>query len=306
MTDAGLSCHAWTAVRRGSLTLICPSFTPIVGLMDISQGIREAVPLIVQNFRTNENSQIFLRDLVNEVSAPKLKVERLYLAYNLMQVLSRLSEAEIVTFFAKVLPVPLSPNASLFIEHMVSLSVSVEQKDILTATAGYLQQEAIRFPPDLESLPDDLALQSPRFVAVVISRGCFIDSPHVFSPQMMAQWLNHLSVCEADVTIDAQRIIEYSLIGHGSDHKPLHLSILKCMQMNKVHSIPGQFFVTTGRLVTEHTGAGAADIRDRFSQILLVSLESKLLPKITSPMRKQLMDLFSDNEFITLLLNAVK
>lgn len=149
--------------------------------MDISHGIGQAVPLIVQTFRTNENSKTILNNLIREVSSKELEMERLYLAYNLMNVLSSLPEDDVVSFFAQVLPVPLAPNARHFMEQMVSLAVSLEKKEILTATAVYLERE-IRFPPDLEFLSPDLAILSPQFAAVLISRGCFTDHTAVFSP----------------------------------------------------------------------------------------------------------------------------
>ena len=273
--------------------------------MDISHGIRQAIPLIVQNFRTNENSKTILNNLIREVSSQGLEVERLYLAYNLMQVLSSLPEADIVSFFAKVLPIPLTPNASQFMEQMVSLSVSLEKKDVLTAAAVYVQKE-IRFPPDLECLPEDLAAQSAQFAAVVISRGFFTTSPDAFSPQLVAKWLHDLTECEEMVTIDAQKVIEYSLIGGGADHTPLHLSILKCIQKGKVMPIPGQFILSTGSAVAALHPPQSLAASDKFSQVLLVALESKLLSKFTHPVRRQLEEIFAKNEFICLLLRSIK
>lgn len=273
--------------------------------MDISHGIRQAIPLIVQNFRTNENSKTILNNLIREVSSKELEVERLYLAYNLMQVLSSLPEADVVSFFAKLLPIPLTRNACHFMELMVSMAVSLENRKVLTAASVYVQKE-IRFPVDLECLPDDLALLSPPFAAVVISRGCFTTCPDVFSPHLVTRWLHDLTECEPKVTIDAERVIEYSLIGGGIHFTPLHLTILKCMQKQIVQHIRSHFILTTGSAVVALGAPREREASDKFSQLLLVALQCKLLSDFTTPVRKQLEQIFIDNEFIGLLLRSIK
>lgn len=245
-----------------------------------------------------------MNNLIREVSSKELEKERLYLAYNLMQVLSSLPEADIVTFFANVLPIPLNPNACQFVEQIVSLAVCLEKKDILTAAASYLQK-AIRFPPDLEHLPEDLASQSPQFAAVVISRGCFQTSPFVFSPHLVQKWLHDLTESEEKIVIDSQNVIRYSLIGEGSDHAPLHLTILKCIQKGKVAPIDAEFILSIGSAVAALDSSFSRTANDKFSQILLVALECKLLTKFTTPIREQLQQIFAKNEFISLLLRAI-
>jgi hypothetical protein len=272
--------------------------------MDISTRIKQAVPVIVHNFR-NENSKTLLDNLIREVTAQvSLRCEQLYLAYNLVQVLSKLSEDEVVSFFRTVLPIPLSHSARIFMEQIVSLSVTLEKSPILTATAVYLQEE-ISFPPDLESLPHDLAAQSPQFAAVLISRGCFTTaSPHVFSPDLVSKWLNHLTQCDTQITIDAQKVIEYSLVGQGMDHMPLHLSILQSLQKRKVRPITEKFILDIGSAVAALDASHLTPACDKLSQILLLVFEYKLLPELTESVRQKLEKLFIGNEFMRLVLKS--
>lgn len=111
---------------------------------------------------------------------------------------------------------------------------------------------------------------------------------------------------QTEVTIDVQKVIEYSLVGEGRDHTPLHLSILKCMQKQKVLPIPSHFVLATGTAVVAMDASQCLTASDKFSQVLLIALECKLLSKFTSPIRKQLEQIFVNNEFISLLLKAIK
>ena len=272
--------------------------------MDISQGIREAVPLIVQNFRSNDKSAAFLGNLIHEVSSRKLEGERLYLAHNLMQRLSSLSPADVVGFFATVVPPPPSPFAALFLQQLTSLAVSLQKPNILTAMAPYIERDDVAFPSDLESLPSDLATQAPGFVAVIVGRGCFLASPpEVFPPDLLATWLHDLTQHEVRVSFDPQKVIEYSIAGGGTDCASLHLAILTCMQKGNVLPFPASFLATLGQLVASRGNSATAD---KFSQVLLVSMECHLLTKFTAAARKQLQESFASNEFISLMLSVVK
>lgn len=266
--------------------------------MNFVQAIRSAATLIVKNFDQNDISHKVLDDLITEISAKKLEVERLYLMYSLMQLLTELPAPAVVRFFQKVLPVPLSENGRLFVEQMISLAISLDKKSILTATSVYLDAGAISLPDEMDDLPDDLAVQSPEFVAVIIGRDSLKDEK-TFPPKLLKRWLTDLVQNDTPVSFDGRHLIRHSLLDSHVSDSQLHLLILTCMQKKKVRPLNANFMLSVGKEIS------SPEASDRFAQILVVAIQSGLVSDLTPQVKKQMQKSFAHNELLSLFLKSI-
>ena len=270
-------------------------------------AIKSAVPHIVQNY--NKIPKEVLPNLICEVSSKKLVLERLYLMHCLMESLSGFHEIEVVKFFSTLLPNPLSPDIADFMTHFVSLAVSLENRQILAAGSLYLDSDQISFPQDLESLPMDMVSKSPHFAAVVVSKGFFNTIPHLFPPELLIRWVQDLSRLPDNerIAFDAKKLLEYAFIGQGRTHSNLHLCLLEVMERKRIQAIPCEFMLSLAQNIVSHPeDKSSPDVTvDRFCQILLVSLESKVCSKFTPEVKQIMAQLFASNHLLLLILSAM-
>ena len=231
--------------------------------MGLLEAIKSAVPLIVANYNhpTNcERSKQVMADLINDIETKSASIERLYLMYNIIELLDKLSEAETNKFFIVIFPIPLKKDASSFIYQLVSLCLSLNCSKILSACSIFIAKNQINFPGmDIETLPDNLASESPSFVTTILNRGMF-ENEKIFTPELITAWLNDVINNPSISVFNGESIINYSLLGPGviSVEKlvssQLHLKVLQVIEMRKIETLTPQYVVDLAVLVTNYKG----------------------------------------------------
>jgi hypothetical protein len=279
------------------------------GSVNLVDAIRTAIPPIVQNYGSPSIPKEVLINLIAELSAPKYVMERMYLMHYLMRLLSGFREVDAVRLFSSLLPPPLTSKVSDFMRQFVSLAVSLENKQILAAGSYYLDSEQIKFPHDLEVLPKDLVSVSPPFVAIVLTKGFFIQDSNLFTPDLIVHWLHGLISLPQNeaVPFNVVKLLEFVMIGKGRDDPKLHLSLMEVMEKKRIQQIPCQVMLSIARsLSNEKLDTQSKDmIVDRFCQILLVSLQCEVCSKFTPEVKAEMASLFPSTQFLLLILAAM-
>jgi hypothetical protein len=227
--------------------------------------------------------------------------------YYLIETLSKLSEDETITFFKRLLPMPLKNNISTFLTSMVSFAVSLENKQILTAASLYIDKDQLKLPEDIEYLPVNLAETSPRFASILIDKGYFNIVEDVFTPELLTSWLKSLNQLDTSVNINfsGQTLIRYALFGNCQKCSELHFRILEAIERKRMVSLPNQFIIDLAtNLSNRPNDAEKHFMVDRFSQVLFVALQYGIVTKFSNQVKNTLSSLFPDNPLIRTLTTA--
>lgn len=249
--------------------------------MGLLEAIKSAVPLIVANYNHPSNcerSKQVMADLINDIETKSACIERLYLMYNIIELVERLSEGETSRFFSTIFPSPLKKDASSFIYQLVSLSLTLHCPNILSACAGFIAKNQISFPgTEIQSLPDTLASESPSLVTTILNRG-ILENEHIFTPRLITAWLSDVIHNPSITTFNGESVINYSLLGPGavngesvtnsllgpgvgcaecverSVSSQLHFKLLQVIEMRKIQTLTPQYVVDLAVLVTGYKG----------------------------------------------------
>lgn len=289
-----------------------------MGTHGLLEAIKEAVPLIVANYShpvNCERSKSVMADLVVDIEAKSASIERLYLMYNIIELLEPLSEAETSKFFAAIFPIPLKKDVSSFISQLVSLSLSLNCHKILSACSIFISKNQITFPgSDIESLPENLAQNSPTFITTILNKGNI--TQEIFTPKLIATWLIDLIHNPSITPFIGEGIINYALLGPGVirverlTSSELHLRILELIEKKKIQPLTSQYVIDLAVMITNYNDQATSNSTDlvtirksevieRFCQFLFVAFESGVVAKFPNSLKKKMNNLFPNHDLMT-------
>lgn len=134
---------------------------------DLNQKIRNVIPWIVKNHEDKpDQCREIMHCIIDELAADKSKyaILELYVNYYLCElIINYVEEDKIDHFFSIVFPKPLKPLAKCFLEQLLSLSICLNNRQILNALTHYIENDEIEiskckiksFPGKLWSFDDE-------------------------------------------------------------------------------------------------------------------------------------------------------
>lgn len=266
--------------------------------------VQDVIRWIICNHRADSESSTKSKDmmtnLVLQTEDPKFAIQRLYLLYSICEALEKEEEAKAVDFFVHLFPIPLRKNLASFINQLVSLVICLNNRQVLTATAIYIEKEQIKLSDeDMKQLPPSLAESSPPFAAVLIDKGLFnigSSKPTHISSDLLTRWLMSLNEYspEEKIQFNGQSLIRYSLLGQGSKNSELHYNILDAIQRNRIRPLSNQFIID---IATQLSQKGDDDLSSKFAQILVIAVKNGCCNTLVSSnqMKNNLSSLFPNN-----------
>ncbi|RWS30212.1 hypothetical protein B4U80_10460 [Leptotrombidium deliense] len=275
-------------------------------MVDYLQSIREAIPWIVSNYRYNneatQRSKEVLHNLIVSLGEKQFSIQRLYLQYYMCQLMGHQDNEEAAEFFTTLFPLPLKKSIANFISQLLSLSISLNNKQILTACTLYIEKEQVKLNEDeISELPLTLAESSPTFAAALIGKGYFNTTSSkcsLYYPQLLANWLSSLAESSVEnITFNGQSLIRYALLGPGQDSSELHFAILSSIQRKQLQPLSNQLVID---IATQLSQKGDIQLIEKFSQILVVGAQNSLCNTLvnSNQMKNTLKSLFANNALI--------
>ncbi|RWS13536.1 hypothetical protein B4U79_13556 [Dinothrombium tinctorium] len=275
--------------------------------MDYNQSIREAIPWIVSNYRYNteatQRSKEVLHNLIVQLEDRQYSSQRLYLQYYLCQLMNHQDNEEAIQFFATLFPLPVKKSIAHFISQLVSLSICLNNKQILTACTLYVEKEQIKLSEDeISELPSNLADNSPVFVAAIIGKGIFnltSNKCNLYSPELLTRWVSSLNQYhDENFSFNGQSLIRYALLGAGQHSSELHFSILDSIQKKRFQPLSNQLVID---IASQLSQKGDNKLIEKFSQILVVACQNGICNTLVSSnqMKNKLKALFPNNNLIS-------
>jgi len=275
----------------------------------LNSQIQTIMPWIVENYRLNHEStqkcKDLLYNLIVQLENGNFSIQRLYLLYYICEIMNKEKEEMAINFFSTLFPIPLKKNIAAFIKQLISLSICLNNNQVLTATTSYIDKEQIKLSEeDIKELPSNLAKNSPLFAATLIDKGFFniTSKSRLYSPQLLTEWL--ISINETDpsqkITFNGQSLIRYSLLGGGQGNSDLHYNILDAINKKKFQPLSNQFMID---MATQLFQRSDEELSSKYAQILVIGAKNGICNTLLSSnqMKNNLMSLFSDN----LLIKAV-
>ena len=118
------------------------------GRVDLNQKIREVIPWVISNYQTQpdkcrEVSFCIINELQQQPSVNAIRL--LYINYYLCElIINYIDEPDVMEFFLTIFPLPLKPVYREFLGQLLSLSICLNNKQILNALAYYLEKKELR------------------------------------------------------------------------------------------------------------------------------------------------------------------
>ena len=180
----------------------------------------------------------------------------------------------------------------------------------------FISKNQVTFPgQDDESLPANLAENSPDFVVTILNKGTNLDHD-IFTPKLIASWLNDLINSRTIDPINGEPIINYSLLGKGVINvdrltsSELHLKLLELVEQKKILQLTPQYVIDLAVLITNYKEItfvavngkiviSKSKVVERFCQLLFVSFESGIVAKFTNSLKKKMKNLFPNHDLMS-------
>lgn len=271
--------------------------------MSVVEAIRSAVPVLVHTRKISKESQSALHEMIKQVDSAFLQIERLYMMQCLANELQKLSSQEAAEFFIKMFPAPLPPYVTSFLSHLLAMAISLSFTSVLNSSSLLLEAEILDFPPTVGEISPDLALASPQFAAVVLSKGHFLEK-NIFTPEIISQWVQTLNKVDADSfsPFDVHHLIKYSLLGSGSSSLALHLGILSSIELKRIQPLSWN---QIGDISKSLSGSTDNILKERFLQIVLVARQAgKLEHEPPKEIKERLLSDFPENPLVKFMLKT--
>lgn len=273
--------------------------------MSVVEGIRAAVPVFVHTKEITKKSQSALHEMIKQVDIPRLKVERLYMMQCLADQLEKLPRQDASQFFIRMFPPPLAPYVDSFLGDLLAMAISLSYTCVLNSTSPLLDSATLQFPSTIEEIPGDLASTSPQLAAVILSKGYFNDKYSIFTPEIIAQWVQTLDTIDTDAftPFDAHPLVRYSLLSPASSYLDLHPHILSAIESKRIKPLSWKIIGAISKELSNREFT----LKERFLQLILVSRQvGKLTSNPPATIVNQLQRDFPGNPLVNFLLQKEK
>jgi hypothetical protein len=311
--------------------------------VDLNQKIREVIPWVISNYRSQpDKCREVSFCIVNELQQqPKVHaIKLLYINYYLCElIINYIDETDVMDFFVTIFPLPLKPVFKQFLGQLLSLSICLNNKQILNALAHYLEQRELtinaseikcfpsKFPPYrfnhevskltmtflfCRSTPirsDNLALHCPQFVTTLLNLGVYDDQTNqddgdkLYSVDLLNDWLLGLNQSARSFQIQTESLMRYTLLGAGRNSSHLHYNLLELMQRGHCKPFAGSLLAQLAQRLSASSSTVDTIQTQKLLQFVIVALKQQLLLDFTLECKRTLAESFPGNQIAQMILN---
>lgn len=116
--------------------------------LELNQKIRSVIPWVISNYKNkSDQCRKVMSCIIEELDTDKnsYAIIKLYINYYLCElIINYVNEDEVHNFLITVFPTPLEPLTKNFLEQLLSLSVCLNNKQILNALTFYIENNEIK------------------------------------------------------------------------------------------------------------------------------------------------------------------
>jgi len=279
--------------------------------VDLNQKIRNVIPWIVSTYKSKpDQCREVMHCIIEQLEADRSKyaILKLYVNYYLCElIINYVDEDEIKNFFTIVFPTPLQSLSKSFLEQLLSLSICLNNKQILTALAFYIDNNEIEIKDcEIKSFPDDVSTNCPLFVAALINKGVFFDNHNrdLYTTGLLNTWLSGLNLNNKQLKFDGQKLVRFVLNNNADCSSLLHYNLLEIIQKKLMSNLNFKFFQT---LLTDLLRQNENELQiERFSQILIVALQNKCVEDFNEKAKAALIKKLPSNILLAAYLNHLQ
>ena len=125
---------------------------------DLNQKIRSVIPWVISNYKNkSDQCKDIMECIIQELEKEKDKnsIIKLYINYYLCElIINYVDEDEVKNFLLTVFPTPLKALSKNFLEQLLSLSICLNNKQILNALTYYIENNEIKINEyEIKSFP---------------------------------------------------------------------------------------------------------------------------------------------------------